>query len=114
MLCYNWRQLKAEDRIRASDLYKEYRKRCWQNLWSDDVPRFNAASAEERNKTVAVIRAAGVVFAESGPSGFYEKQHHSADESKCADGRRNKMTVGGGDMQAKKVNGLSRGCEAQA
>ncbi len=31
-----------------------------------EVPRFNARSAEEREKTVAVIRAVGVVFAESG------------------------------------------------
>jgi 23S rRNA G2445 N2-methylase RlmL len=58
--------MKAEDRNRAKALYKEFRKRSWQNLWRDEVPRFNAASPEERNKTVAVIRAVGVVFAESG------------------------------------------------
>jgi 23S rRNA G2445 N2-methylase RlmL len=59
--------MKTEDRNRAKELYKEFRKRSWQHLWHDDVPRFNAASPEERNKTVAVIRAVGVVFAESGP-----------------------------------------------
>src|ERR1700676_4151292 len=59
--------MKAEDRNRAKELYKEFRQRSWQHLWRDDVPRFNAASPEERNKTVAVIRAVGVVFAESGP-----------------------------------------------
>jgi len=59
--------MKAEDRNRAKELYKEFRKRSWQHLWRDDVPRFDAASPEERNKTLAVIRAVGVVFAESGP-----------------------------------------------
>ena len=58
--------MKAEDRNRAKELYKEFRKRSWQHLWSGEVARFNAASPEERNKTVAVIRAVGVVFAESG------------------------------------------------
>lgn len=58
--------MKAENRIRARGLYKQLRQRSWQQLWRDEVPRFNAASLEERNKTVAVIRAVGVVFAESG------------------------------------------------
>jgi len=59
--------MKPEDRNRAKELYREFRKRSWQHLWRDEVPRFNAACPEERNKTVAVIRAVGVVFAESGP-----------------------------------------------
>lgn len=58
--------MKTADRHRAKELYKELRKRSWRDLWDDDVPRFNAASAEERDRTVAVIRAVGVVFAESG------------------------------------------------
>ncbi|HEY3862775.1 MAG TPA: methyltransferase domain-containing protein [Verrucomicrobiae bacterium] len=59
--------MKAEDRNRAKELYKELRQKSWPHLWREEVPRFNAASPEERIKTVAVIRAAGVVFAESGP-----------------------------------------------
>ena len=39
----------------------------WPQLWSKEVPRFNAAPAEERKARVALIRAVGVVFAESGP-----------------------------------------------
>jgi 23S rRNA G2445 N2-methylase RlmL len=39
----------------------------WQQLWSEEVARFDAASPLEREKTVAVIRAVGVVFAETGP-----------------------------------------------
>ena len=65
--CYNLSRMNAENRIRAKGLYKEFRQQSWQHLWRDEVPRFNAASLEERNKTVAVIRAVGVVFAESGP-----------------------------------------------
>jgi 23S rRNA G2445 N2-methylase RlmL len=59
--------MKTEQRASAKELYKKLRGRSWPQLWSEDVARFNAASPEERKKTVAVIRAVGVVFAESGP-----------------------------------------------
>jgi 23S rRNA G2445 N2-methylase RlmL len=50
----------------AKALYKELRGLSWRVLWSREVARFDAASPEERNKRVAVIRAVGVVFSESG------------------------------------------------
>jgi 23S rRNA G2445 N2-methylase RlmL len=52
---------------RSKDLYKELRALSWFQLWSEEVPRFDRASPEERIKTVAVVRAVGVVFTESGP-----------------------------------------------
>ena len=57
----------TEERDSAKELYKRLRGRSWTQIWSEDVARFNVASADERKKTVAVIRAVGVVFAESGP-----------------------------------------------
>jgi 23S rRNA G2445 N2-methylase RlmL len=59
--------MRTEERASAKELYKKLRGRPWPQLWSEDVARFNAASPAEREKTVAVIRAMGVVFAESGP-----------------------------------------------
>jgi 23S rRNA G2445 N2-methylase RlmL len=58
--------MRTEERNTAKRLYKELRGLSWQQLWSAEVPRFNAASPGEREKRVAVIRAVGVVFAESG------------------------------------------------
>jgi predicted RNA methylase len=58
--------MKIEERESAKKLYKQLRGLSWQALWGGEVPRFNAASPEERKKRVAVIRAVGVVFAESG------------------------------------------------
>jgi 23S rRNA G2445 N2-methylase RlmL len=71
-LCYNSDDMRTEERASAKELYKKLRGRAWPQLWSEDVARFNAAAPEEREKTVAVIRAVGVVFAESGP--MEEKQ----------------------------------------
>jgi 23S rRNA G2445 N2-methylase RlmL len=59
--------MKTEERKSAKDLYKQLRGLSWQTLWSGEVARFDASSPEERKKRVAVIRAVGVVFAESGP-----------------------------------------------
>jgi 23S rRNA G2445 N2-methylase RlmL len=67
-LCYNTRAMKAEDRNTAKELYKDLRRRPWQQLWTQEVPRFNAAPAAERPKLASVIRAVAVVFAESGPA----------------------------------------------
>src|ERR1700723_2444590 len=64
---YNRAAMRTEERDSAKELYKKLRGRSWPQLWSEDVARFNAASPEVRKKTVAVIRAVGVVFAESGP-----------------------------------------------
>ncbi|HUS33941.1 MAG TPA: methyltransferase [Verrucomicrobiae bacterium] len=52
---------------RDKELYKQLRALPWDKLWSEQVPRFNAATARERMERVAVIRAVGVVFAASGP-----------------------------------------------
>jgi 23S rRNA G2445 N2-methylase RlmL len=51
----------------AKDLYKKLRLLPWSRIWDDEVPRFDRASSEEQEKNVAVIRAVGVVYAESGP-----------------------------------------------
>jgi 23S rRNA G2445 N2-methylase RlmL len=57
----------TEDRKSAKELYKKLRGLPWPQLWSQEVAQFNAAPQEEREKRTAVIRAVGVVFAESGP-----------------------------------------------
>ncbi len=52
----------------AKDLYKQLRALPWPELWAEHVPRFDRATPRERFDTVAVIRAVGVVFSESGPA----------------------------------------------
>ncbi len=49
------------------DLYRRLRTLSWESLWQEEVRRFNAADARERLDRVAVVRAVGVVFSESGP-----------------------------------------------
>mgnify|MGYP000935239284 CR=1 FL=1 len=51
----------------SKELYHALRSLPWAELWNQEVPRFNAASPRERFERVAVIRAVGVVFEESGP-----------------------------------------------
>jgi 23S rRNA G2445 N2-methylase RlmL len=51
---------------RDKELYKQLRVLPWEKLWREEVPRFNTASQRERLEHVAVVRAVGVVFAESG------------------------------------------------
>ena len=53
---------------RDKELYRELRSLSWHDLWTNEVPRFNAADPKARFQCVAVIRAVAVVFAESGPS----------------------------------------------
>ncbi|HVP80480.1 MAG TPA: hypothetical protein VMV04_21560, partial [Thermodesulfobacteriota bacterium] len=48
------------------DLYRELRLLSCEMLWNDEMARFNRSPPEERIKRVAVIRAAGTVFSESG------------------------------------------------
>lgn len=52
---------------RDKELYRQLRNLSWPDLWTGEVPRFNSATARERLERVAVIRAAAVVFSESGP-----------------------------------------------
>ncbi len=51
------------------ELYRQLRRRSWEELWMKEVPLFNGALPVERLKRVALIRAVGVVFSESGSSG---------------------------------------------
>ena len=48
------------------DLYRELRVLSCEELWDDEVVRFDRSTPEERMKRVAVIRAVGTVFSESG------------------------------------------------
>ena len=48
------------------ELYRELRVLSCEKLWNDVVPQFDRASPEERAKRVAIVRAVGVVFSESG------------------------------------------------
>ena len=50
---------------RDKELYRNLRELSWDELWTREVPRFNSATARERLERVAVIRAVGVVFAET-------------------------------------------------
>lgn len=51
----------------GKELYKQLRALPWEELWTREVPRFDRAPARERFERVAVVRAVGVVFSESGP-----------------------------------------------
>jgi SAM-dependent methyltransferase len=48
--------------------YSQLRTLDWSELWSEEVAKFNEGTERERFDSVAVIRAVGVVFAESGPA----------------------------------------------
>ncbi len=48
------------------ELYRELRGLTCDQLWNDEVARFNRATPKERMDRVAVIRAVGVVFAGRG------------------------------------------------
>lgn len=50
----------------AKDHYKQLRVLSCQQLWTEEVPAFDRAPAAERVQNVAVVRAVGVVFSESG------------------------------------------------
>ncbi len=48
------------------DLYRQLRALGCEKLWRDEVPRFDQLSPKDRMANVALIRAVGVVFSESG------------------------------------------------
>jgi 23S rRNA G2445 N2-methylase RlmL len=48
------------------ELYRQLRALPWEQLWRVEAARFDQASPQERSNRVAVIRAVGVVFGESG------------------------------------------------
>ena len=52
----------------TKELYRQLRAVPWEQLWTEEVPRFDRAAPRERFERVSVIRAVGVVFSESGPA----------------------------------------------
>ena len=59
--------MKSEKQNAGKELYQQLRAMPWEQLWGEEVPRFDRATQTERARRVAVIRAVGVVFLESGP-----------------------------------------------
>ena len=58
--------MKSEGRNSAQELYRQLRVMSCDQLWEHEVPRFDRGTPKERMDRVAVIRAVGVVFSESG------------------------------------------------
>jgi predicted RNA methylase len=58
--------MKSGERNANRELYKQLRALSWEPLWTQEARRFDKASPEERSRRVAVVRAVGVVFSESG------------------------------------------------
>jgi 23S rRNA G2445 N2-methylase RlmL len=58
---------------RDKELYRELRRRGPGELWEREVAAFDGASAEERLRNVAVVRAVGVVVSEKGSAEEREK-----------------------------------------
>jgi len=56
----------------TKQLYNELRRLSCEQLWNDEVPRFDAGAPEERMARVALVRAVGVVFSEAGTPGQQE------------------------------------------
>ena len=57
---------KGGEKKATKELYKELRGLSCEQLWELEVPRFDQADPQERLDRVAVVRAVGVVFSESG------------------------------------------------
>jgi len=57
----------------AKELYKQLRLLTCEQLWDDEVMRFDQAAPQERTERVAVVRAVGVVFSETGTAEQKEK-----------------------------------------
>ena len=58
--------MKSGERNRGKELYRQLRGLPWKQLWTVEAARFDQASPQERSARVAVIRAVGVVFGETG------------------------------------------------
>ena len=58
--------MKSGEKNPDKELYRKLRALSCEQLWSEDVSAFNRASPEERREKVALVRAVGVVFSESG------------------------------------------------
>lgn len=59
--------MKSEKHNAGKELYRRMRALPWEKLWTEEVPAFDCATQAERVERVAVVRAVGVVFSESGP-----------------------------------------------
>ncbi len=68
--------MKKGERNTTKELYQELRTLTCAELWEEEVPRFDRASAKERMQTVALVRAVGVVFSESGTMAEKETVRH--------------------------------------
>jgi 23S rRNA G2445 N2-methylase RlmL len=64
----------SSDRLRAH--YQQLRLLSCDQLWTREVPRFDAAPAPERMQQVAVVRAVGVVFSETGSPAQKQQARH--------------------------------------
>ncbi|MDB6054318.1 MAG: hypothetical protein JWN25_1841 [Verrucomicrobiales bacterium] len=58
--------MKSADKKQTKEDYNRFRALSWTRLWTEEVPLFNQGSPEQRLDNVALIRAVGVVFIESG------------------------------------------------
>ena len=67
------RPIRMKKRNAGKELYRELRALTWEQLWAVEVPGFDAATPEVRTERVAVVRAVGVVFSESGPPELAEE-----------------------------------------
>jgi hypothetical protein len=63
----------TKPRHHAKELYRQLRAMPWTQLWEVEATRFNRATGQERLEQVAVIRAVGAVFPESGAPEQREK-----------------------------------------
>lgn len=59
--------MKSKKQNADKKLYRQLRGLPWERLWTEEVPEFDRATQAERAEKVAVVRAVGVVFLESGP-----------------------------------------------
>ena len=66
-------RMKKEKANPAKELYKQMRVLTCKQLWDDEVMRFDRATPQERMERVAVVRAVGVVFSETGTEEQKEK-----------------------------------------
>ena len=58
--------MKRTEKKPTKELYEQLRTLTCEQLWEQEVVRFDAATPQERGQRVALIRAIGVVFSESG------------------------------------------------
>lgn len=59
-------RMTSKDRLSPKEHYQQMRVLSCEELWSDEVPKFDQASPRDRISLVGIIRAVGVVFSESG------------------------------------------------